>query len=537
MRSQVHIKNFAGALDWTQVERVLVSAARRFGMVDTTVPITVSFQADRNPFLTSSRSSQAASSFDHNLSHEQYVSASDSRDIFVAYPDFDPTAEPERQTLLSENEVVERMYVNGEDESEALGKIDLKDFFSESEIADSRRPTAAPQVSHVDEVAAADSDVADSDVIDDSPIAVNGVPAVASTQLLNSATREEKQAEVAAQVISPLPIQKSTAMPQTQDHAFTVPAEATTEVTAPPTVVQPIDPVQTVQVSKQSHVPITPTPDRKLVKIIAILIFLILLFSALIVSGFRLRDLFSKPQPQASLLVTARPTPSLMRLDQSPQAPLGMLYIPDGVFRMGREDGDAYEAPVHEITIAPFFIDRTEVTNAQYAEFLKATNHRSPPDWKSRQYAVSTEKFPVVKVSWQDANEYAAWAGKRLPTEAEWEYAARAKEGRTYPWGSNWDVTKANTSESNLNHPVEVGSYANAANPLGLLDMAGNVWEWTAGEVTSYKDSGITLAPGKVIRGGAFYTPKERATTTYRGFAPADKKAPGIGFRCVKNLP
>ena len=181
-------------------------------------------------------------------------------------------------------------------------------------------------------------------------------------------------------------------------------------------------------------------------------------------------------------------------------------------------------------------MDQTEVTREQYAAFAKATNHPLPPDWKSGKYEAGTDRFPVVNVSWQDANDYAAWAGKRLPTEAEWEFAARAQDGRRYPWGSNWDATKANTIETNVNHPVEVGSHANTAHPFGLMDLAGNVWEWTAGDVTSYKDAGITLAPGKVIRGGAFYAPKERATTTYRGFAPPDKQAPGIGFRCVKDV-
>lgn len=492
--------------------------ARENGLVDTTLPITVSIPPNSNPFLTSSHNSQAAYSFGHNLAREQHASASDSCDLFVAYPDFDPTAEPEMQTLLSENEVVERMYANGEEESTVSGKIDLEDFFSESEIADSRQPTAALYVSPVDEVAAADSDV-----VYDLPIATNREPAVVPSQPLDSATPEERQLAVTT---ASLPTQKSIAAPQTQRQVPAVKRETTPST----------GPVQTVRVINRPRTPPTPSIDKRLVKIIAVLIFLVLLFSALIVSGFRLRDLFGKLQPQASRSIEVRSSPSTAQLDQIPEAPEGMLYVAGGVFRMGRDDGDTYESPAHEVTIAPFFMDRTEVTNAQYAEFLKATNHRSPPDWKSGQYPVGTEKFPVVNVSWQDANEYAAWAGKRLPTEAEWEFAARAKDSRHYPWGSNWDTTKANTSESNLNHPVEVGSYPNAANPLGLLDMTGNVWEWTAGEVTSYKDSGIALAPGKVIRGGAFYAPKERATTTFRGFAPPDKQATGIGFRCVKDL-
>lgn len=203
---------------------------------------------------------------------------------------------------------------------------------------------------------------------------------------------------------------------------------------------------------------------------------------------------------------------------------------------MGSDNADTYETPAHEVTVAPFFMDRTEVSNEQYAAFLKTTNHPAPPDWKGGQYPSDAGQMPVVNVSWQDANDYAAWAGKRLPTEAEWEFAARTTDGRRYPWGSNWDAAKANTSEANVNRPVEVNNYADAVNPFGLLNVAGNVWEWTASEVKSYKDASISLAPGKVIRGGAFYAPKERATTTYRGFAPPDKQAVGIGFRCVKNV-
>ncbi len=518
--------------------------ARENGLVETTFPITVSFQPDTSPLSTSNRSYQAAYSFSHNPPREQYESVADSRDVFFTYPDFDLTAESARQMLLSESEVVERMYANGEDENITSGKLDLEEFFSESEIADSRQPTAFHQVSQVKEFATSGSEI-----VYELPLAAQCEPAVApplhadmnsqpvsllpenksqSVLPLDSAT---KQAEVTAQVKTPLPTQKSKAAPQTQRHTSAVKTEATSAATAASKTAA--KPIQTVRVINRVRPPTTPPIDRKLVKIIAVLIFLVLLFSALIVSGFRLRDLFGKPRPQARPLAEASPSSVPMQPEILP-APEGMVKVPGGVFRMGTDEGDSFESPAHEVTIAPFFMDRTEVTNAQYAEFLKATNHRSPPDWKDGKYPPGTEKFPVVNVSWQDANDYAAWAGKRLPTEAEWEFAARAKDGRHYPWGSNWDATKANTSESNLNHPVEVGSYASAANPLGLLDMVGNVWEWTAGEVMSYKDSSIALAPGKVIRGGAFYAPKERASTTFRGFAPPDKQATGIGFRCLK---
>ncbi len=491
--------------------------ARENGLVDTTLPITVSFQSDRSP--TPHRSTQAAYSLGHNHSHERHQPVPDTRDTYFTYPDFDPTAELETQSLLSENEVVERMYVNSDEETTFSGKIDREDFFSESEIADTRRPTTWLPASEATELPSTDSAA-----IYDLSFAAPPEPGIPPTQPLDSAAREERAPAITAQVTTALPTQKSSAASQTPVPASALKLEAT-PVTSP---------VQAVRIIKQSRTPTTPPIDKKLVKIIAVLIFLVLLFSALIVSGVRLRDLVGKP-PQASPQAEVRPSAAPAQTEAS-QAPEGMVQIPGGVFRMGLDDGDAYEAPAHEVTIASFFMDRTEVTNAQYAAFLKATNHRAPPDWKSGLPPAGTEKFPVVNVSWQDANDYAAWAEKRLPTEAEWEFAARAKDSRHYPWGSNWDATKANTSESNLNHPVEVGSYANAANPLGLLDMAGNVWEWTAGEVTSYKDSSIALAPGKVIRGGAFYAAKDRATTTFRGFAPPDKQATGIGFRCVKDV-
>lgn len=493
--------------------------ARENGLVD----ITVSFQPESNSFSTASHSLHPT--HNHPPPREQYEPFYAAREVFLTPPDFNSTAEPEMESQLSENEVVERMYVNGESESTTQRKSDLEKFFSESEIADSRRPAALHQVNQLDEPTAADSEV-----VYDLPSVPQDEPAVAPTQPLASVTRAEKQPEITASVITPPSIAPGTGQTQGQIKTESTSATTASKVAAKPTT----GPVQTVRFINRSRT-LPPPIDKNLIKIIAGLILLVLLFSALIVSGVRLHDLFGNPPPQVIPSAEASPSPAPAQ-PETLQAPEGMVQVPGGVFRRGTEDGDSFEAPAHEVTIASFFMDRTEVTNAQYAEFLKATNHRSPPDWKGGKYASGTEKFPVVNVSWQDANDYAAWAGKRLPTEAEWEFAARAKDGRRYPWGANWDATKANTSENNLNHPVAVGSYASAATPLGLLDMAGNVWEWTAADVTSYKDSSIALAPGKVIRGGAFYAPKERATTTFRGFAPPDKQAAGIGFRCVKDL-
>lgn len=295
-------------------------------------------------------------------------------------------------------------------------------------------------------------------------------------------------------------------------------------------------PVQAVRYIHSPRTRRTMAVDKGLIKIIVVLIGLILLFSVLIVSGFRVRDLFSRPAAPAQPSAPPRAAASAVAPENIPPAPEGMVYVAGGSFQMGAAESDSYATPAHEVTVAPFFMDRTEVTNEQYAAFVNATNHPAPPDWPDGAYRADTAQLPVVQVSWEEAKAYAAWAGKRLPTEAEWEYAARSNDGRLYPWGAQWDASLANTSESNLNHPVAVGSYAQGATPLGLLDLAGNVWEWTASDVVSYKDANLTLAPGKVIRGGAFYAPKERASTIYRGFAPPDKRATGIGFRCVQEV-
>ncbi len=505
--------------------------ARENGLVDTVMPITVGLPFERSALSTLSRSFQPTAN--HNHVYEQYESSADSHDTFAMYSDFDSTAETEMQPLLSENEVVNRMYANGENEDAVAEKLDLKDFFSESEVADSRQPRAVHQLSLVEDVA-----LTDADVVNDFPLLRTAGSAVIATELQDHVTQEQDQPAASAQTTTSLLAQKFETSRQTAVGLSTTAMEATTPALTPvshSTTKLATGAVQTVRVVHRST-PLAPPIDRKLIKIIAILILLVLLFSALIVSGFRLRDLFGKPQSQPRPLALVNPLSSPIPPDQIPPAPEGMVYVPGGVFSMGRDDGDAYEAPPHQVTMTPFFMDRTEVTNAQYTEFVQATKHRAPPDWKGVQYSLGTENFPVVNVSWQDASDYAVWAGKRLPTEAEWEYAARTKDGRQYPWGATWDTAHANTSESNLNHPFAVGSKPGAVNPLGLLDLAGNVWEWTAGEVTSYKDSNIILAPGKVIRGGAFYAPKERATTTFRGFAPPDKQAIGIGFRCVKEV-
>jgi serine/threonine-protein kinase len=241
----------------------------------------------------------------------------------------------------------------------------------------------------------------------------------------------------------------------------------------------------------------------------------------------------SLPSPPAS-------TAPLTGQTFSVQAPEGMVYVPGGAFQMGRNGGDKFEAPVFSVTLAPFFIDRTEVTNEDYQKFIKATIRPAPANWpanwKDGNLPAGEAKLPVVNVTWEDASAYARWAGKRLPTEAEWEFAARGADGRIYPWGNDWNNNLANAGRGAQGRPVQVGSYLTGGSPFGALDMCGNVWEWTAGDLFSYADKSKALAPGKVIRGGAYDVPRGRATTTYRGVVPPDRTYDKTGFRCARDI-
>lgn len=235
---------------------------------------------------------------------------------------------------------------------------------------------------------------------------------------------------------------------------------------------------------------------------------------------------------------TTNVTPAVRSSPTAPASPAGsqdMVYVPGSTFSLGRNDGDEYERPAKTISVPAFFIDRTEVTNEDYQKFVDATRHAAPSDWPNGKFPSGQAKFPVVNVSWNDAAAYARWAKKRLPTEAEWELAARGTDGRIYPWGSQWNSANANAKDGGRNGVTDVGSYPQGASPYGALDMAGNVWEWTSSNLTSYEDR-HTLAPGKVIRGGAFDAASNVATSSYRGVLQRDKGYPKTGFRCVRSI-
>ena len=247
------------------------------------------------------------------------------------------------------------------------------------------------------------------------------------------------------------------------------------------------------------------------------------------------------------------------------------IFIPPGAFIMGTDIEPFYgsalerskhakldESPIHAVNLAPFYIDRFPVTNAEYKRFIRSTDYPPPAHWHGARLRHGEENLPVVGVNWHDATAYAQWAGKRLPTEAEWEKAARGVDGRIYPWGDNFEPSNsANETHSvteNTNsgliaqlltdHLTPVGSRPSVSSPYGTDDMAGNVWEWTADWYRPYNENRHHEreygAKQKVLRGGSWLEVRDHTAEQYfrcanRLHAPQDYAAKNIGFRCAKD--
>lgn len=212
-----------------------------------------------------------------------------------------------------------------------------------------------------------------------------------------------------------------------------------------------------------------------------------------------------------------------------------LLYVPASEFTMGSDNGDPSEKPVHTVYLDAFWIDKTEVTNKMYSLCVNAGNCMPPTSTtsytRSNYYGnLQYDNYPVIYVSWEDAETYCSWADRRLPTETEWEKAARGVDGRTYPWGENIDCEMANFGACE-GDTTEVGSYASGQSPYGLFDMAGNVWEWVADwyDANYYFSSPSSNPPGssigqyRVVRGGSFANIPTAVETTNRfKMVPAD---------------
>lgn len=270
-----------------------------------------------------------------------------------------------------------------------------------------------------------------------------------------------------------------------------------------------------------------------------------------------------KPSPTAQDVLTQLPPqkaePPPPTTTKPMAAPEGMVLINGGDFQMGRNDGNDMDTPSHTMRVKPYFIDQTEVTNEAYKKFVEATAHPAPPSWKDGNFPTGLETHPVTDVTWEDATAYAKWAGKRLPTEEEWEYAARGTDGRFYPWGETYKPGVANlnddtAADANDVKTKPVGLYTEGKSPFGLFDMSGNVWEWTVSNLRAYPGGKLSSDTEgyenlKVIRGGSWKSELPQATTTYRrgwpatrndwphGLPPSQIDYSAIGFRCVQDLP
>lgn len=241
-----------------------------------------------------------------------------------------------------------------------------------------------------------------------------------------------------------------------------------------------------------------------------------------------------------------------------------MVSIPAGKFQMGTDlkNADAPSRPQHAVSLDGYQIDKYLVTNAQYARFVAATGHRTPSDWKDGKIQQGTLLHPVTMVNWFDASAYAKWAGKRLPTEAEWEKAARGTDARRWPWGNEMDPKRLNTYY-NVGSASDVTAYANGISPYGVYDMAGNVDEWVADDFLPYegtdadaevfqakmakvqsdqdrsmKLSDMVPVKGqyKVLRGGSWKGDPFSTATYHRDYSWPNYASDFYGFRCASDL-
>lgn len=239
--------------------------------------------------------------------------------------------------------------------------------------------------------------------------------------------------------------------------------------------------------------------------------------------------------------------------------PEGMVPVPAGPFIMGsdKEDKEGVtaeygmtkplyqdERPAHTVTLLAYFIDQYEVTNAQYKKFIEATGARPPATWQSNPPPPTRDAYPASGMNWYDTERYCVWAGKRLPTESEWEKAARGPDGLEFPWGNDFDEKKANTGGSGLGDLAPVGSFPQGRSPYGADDMAGNLWEWTADWYQPYPGSTFQSdAFGqkfKVLRGGSWggaghYPLQYFYRTSHRLQSEPEFGFPDAGFRCAKS--
>ncbi len=230
----------------------------------------------------------------------------------------------------------------------------------------------------------------------------------------------------------------------------------------------------------------------------------------------------------------------------SPKDGAEMILIPAGEFRMGIPADSTLATkfssavPEHTVFLDAYYVDKYEVTNEQYKKYLSEKGARRPLFWSDNRY--NARRQPIVGISYGDAVSYALWAGKRLPTEAEWEKSARGTDARLYPWGSTFDPSRCNAYAARIEHPVEVGRFPKGASPYGIMDMAGNVSEWVFDlyghnyyRKSPYKNPQGPPGEGvaRITRGGDYKSDPPYVTCVARFQAGAYSAFPNIGFRCA----
>ena len=223
-----------------------------------------------------------------------------------------------------------------------------------------------------------------------------------------------------------------------------------------------------------------------------------------------------------------------------------MVLIPQGEFRIGSNVGKVDEQPVHQVYLDAFWMDQTEVTNTQYQKCVASgscTNPSSEGSFTRPRYYASDDQyadFPVIHVNWYQATTYCTWAGGRLPTEAQWEAAARGTDGRTFPMGDHVDKDSANYAGF-VGDTARVGSYPSGSSPYGVLDMAGNVWEWVFDwygqdfyrRSPNRNPTGPPSGSSRVLRGGSWEDDTDLLRSANRNFNDPHASTTTWGFRCV----
>lgn len=258
-----------------------------------------------------------------------------------------------------------------------------------------------------------------------------------------------------------------------------------------------------------------------------------------------------QPSFPANTSSPAAAQPDAVKQQVSDKDGMMMIYVPAGEFLMGSRETDPIadndEKPQHRVYLDAFWIDQTEVTNAMYAKCVKAGACQPPSSTASYTFHAyygdsPYDHYPVAWITWERARTYCEWAGRRLPTEAEWEKAARGTDGRLYPWGDATPNPNLLNFKADVGDTTAVGNYPAGASPYGALDMAGNLWEWVADWYSHsyYASSPAANPPGPApqayhaCRGGSWNSAAEMVRTAARGNADPGRCDGIVGIRCAR---